>query len=234
MKKRNLGLILFLFLSTQMGICHAQSDQNIDAITQTVQNFVDDTLQQSGQAQNYKVLVGNIDPRLRLNACESYLDSFFPPRTRQIGNTTVGVRCNDKENSWTLYVPVQIQTFQNVVVTQNSLARGQIIQASDVTLVEMDSSQIRGPVFTNVNDVIGLKIKRNYMQNQIILGQQVCMVCKGEAVTIAAMSAQISIGMPGIALSDGVAGESVRVRNKSSNRDVQGIVQSSDLVQVAF
>lgn len=232
MKKRNSGFILLCILLALSKATQAQQEQNLEIVSQIAQQFVEDSLAYSDTSQ-YKVIAGKLDPRLRLNACTGYLSAFFPPRARQTGNTTVGVRC-ESDDPWTLYIPVQIQTFQSVVVTLHNLSRGQMIQAEDVSIIEVDSSQVRGSVFTQLEDVVGQKVKRNFMANQILTSQQLCLICKGEEVTIGVNSPYIQIGMPGIALTDGGLGDDIRVRNKSSKRDVQAVVQSGSQVMVEF
>ena len=49
------------------------------------------------EADGVHIEVGRLDPRLRLAACSHPLDTYFSPGARNIGHTTVGVRCDVHE-----------------------------------------------------------------------------------------------------------------------------------------
>ena len=76
-----------------------------------------------------EVRLGALDPRLRLKACQAPLDSFTPPGSRPLGNTTIGVRCPD-QGGWTVYITARIDTFGPVLVSRQPMIRGDIVQAS--------------------------------------------------------------------------------------------------------
>ncbi len=61
-----------------------------------------------------------------------------------------------------------------------------------------------------------------------------CFVCKGDRVTIAAVSGGLSIKVYGIAEEDGVLGDTIQVRNISSDRMVYAKIASTSEVQVAI
>src|SRR4029079_2260883 len=75
---------------------------------------------------------GLVDPQLKFTHCE-HLDVFVPPGAKLWGNTTVGVRCEVPEK-WSLYVPVQVRVWADVVLSARALPRGQTITADDVAM----------------------------------------------------------------------------------------------------
>ena len=112
----------------------------------------------SSNSSRVDVSIGSIDPRLRLNSCSANLKTFIPPGSRLKGNTTIGVRC-DGVKPWSIYVPVKISLYERAIVSTTKLSRGDIISSSDVMLDEVDVSYIRGKSFTDLNQIVGTKLK---------------------------------------------------------------------------
>jgi hypothetical protein len=72
-----------------------------------------------------------LDPRLRLAACGSRLETqATPPRGNQ-ARSLVRVACSQGAN-WTVNVPVEIRREVTVFVVRRSLARGEPLLAADV------------------------------------------------------------------------------------------------------
>jgi flagellar basal body P-ring formation protein FlgA len=59
-------------------------------------------------------------------------------------------------------------------------------------------------------------------------------VCKGDRIVIGAGSANMQVKTNGIALEDGKLGESIRVKNARSNKDLVAQVVSTSEVKVNF
>ena len=96
---------------------------------------------------------GLVDPQLKFTHCE-HLDVFLPPGAKLWGNTTVGVRCEAPEK-WSLYVPVQVQVWADVVLSARALPRGQTVTVDDVAMQRLDLTQLQRGVFTDLQQVIG-------------------------------------------------------------------------------
>jgi flagella basal body P-ring formation protein FlgA len=64
----------------------------------------------------------------------------------------------------------------------------------------------------------------------MISPRNICLVCKGESVTIIAKSNDFMIKTIGKALSDGSKGEEVKVRNSKSGRIINARVESVNKV----
>jgi hypothetical protein len=92
-----------------------------------------------------EVKSGLVDPQLKFTHCE-HLDVFLPPGAKLWGNTTVGVRCEAPEK-WSLYVPVQVRVWADVVLSARALPRGQTITADDVAMQRVDLTHLERGVF---------------------------------------------------------------------------------------
>ncbi len=181
-----------------------------------------------------RIEAGRLDPRLRLARCTVPLEAFLPPGGREIGSTTVGVRCNG-DKRWTLYVPVKVTVFTQVVVAARSLPRGQLLSASDLSLARRDLARLPQGYFRDPAEVAGQQLKRNVTAGQALtpaLLKAPRTIRRGERVTLVAGGNGVEVRMPGIALNNAARGETVRVRNVSSKRIVLGVVAGPGLVQV--
>ena len=109
-----------------------------------------------------------------------------------------------------------------------------MISASDVQLEKVDISLLRGQPILNTEDVIGSKAKNSLSAGMVLNDSIICVICKGDSVSITVDSPSIAIVMSGIALSDGAVGESIRVQNSASKRIVEAIIVNEDTVKVGI
>ncbi|CSB03551.1 flagellar basal body P-ring biosynthesis protein FlgA [Vibrio cholerae] len=82
--------------------------------------------------------------------------------------------------------------------------------------------------------MIGAKIKKNIRVGDVIEQNDVCIVCRNESVVIRAGKSGMSITTKGTAMSDGVVGEQIKVKNDKSNRIIDAQVSGVGEVTVAF
>ncbi len=227
MKYGRVNCIIFILIWTSAHL--AESIQSLDQIVMVAKQYAYDQLGADEESSNIRVTAGDLDPRLRLHLCQSGLVPFSPPGNRNRGNTTVGIRC-DSPKPWSIYVPVRIAIFEQVVVTNKQVRRGEMILDDDVLIQEIDISQVRAQAFQDVNDVVGSKAKSNLNRGVIVHSDNICLVCKGDKVTITAAASQIAVAMSGIALSGGAQGDAIRVQNSSSKRVIEATIISGSKV----
>ncbi len=175
-----------------------------------------------------------LDPRMPERSCVSPLDISVAGNQIPDRQATVQIECLDGDNTWRLFIPVRIQQVQSVVVAAHNLSAGQVISASDIYITEVDVQQVRDSVFTNPEQLIGAKVKRRVGSQQPIQARHTCFVCRGESVTIVSVMGNLQIQATGIARSDGLLGERIVVTNKSSNKDIQGVVSAMGEVTIGY
>ena len=78
--------------------------------------------------------------------------------------------------------------------------------------------------------ISGSKAKNNLHNGTILHSDNICLVCKGDKVTITASASQIAVAMSGIALSGGGEGDAIRVQNSSSKRIIEAKIISNNTV----
>ncbi|WP_338000015.1 flagellar basal body P-ring formation chaperone FlgA [Aeromonas hydrophila] len=179
------------------------------------------------------VKAGTIDERLPLTRCEDALTISLPTRMEIRRNTTVYLKC-EGEKSWDLYLPVRVSIQKPYVTVAVPVAKGDILSEPMLTLAYQDQTLIRGDYLTDPTALIGVRSKRELKPGQPIRLTQVCVVCKGDQVTLSAENSSMQIKTMARALQDGSFGDMIRLVNTRSGRTVQGQVSAVGSVVVTF
>lgn len=206
--------------------------QSLEAIRATAEAFVRSSLpEKSGK---HYVTANQLDPRLRLDPCASPLEAFSQGTGMNSGRMTIGVRC-PSANPWTIYVPITIEVETSVLVLRRPLSRRSRVELADV---ELQVRRVPGLATVFINDVASLKghrLKRSLPVGTALtvdMLQPDVLVRRGQRVTLIAATGPVQIRAQGEALTEGAADERVRVRNVSSLKIVEGVVESSGVVRV--
>lgn len=168
--------------------------------------------------------VATIDPRISLKPCFSSLSANIPEKHNG-RNVNVKIVCAD-EAPWYIFVPVRIQTVVPVLVARERIAKGSLLEQSNVEVTFVDINQIKTERIKNHDSVIGVRTKRNLSKGTAITNKNVCFVCKGDHVTVIAQSALFQIKTYATALKDGGIGEQIPIKNNKSGRIVHGQVSA--------
>jgi flagella basal body P-ring formation protein FlgA len=203
-----------------------------DYLQEQAQAFVLDQLDIPLDAQA-DVKAGTIDERLPLTRCEDALTISLPARMEIRRNTTVYLKC-EGDKSWDLYLPVRVSIQKPYVTVAVPVAKGDILSEPMLTLAYQDQTLIRGDYLTDPTALIGVRSKRELKPGQPIRLTQVCVVCKGDQVTLSAENSSMQIKTMARALQDGSFGDMIRLVNTHSGRTVQGQVSAVGSVVVTF
>ncbi|BBS16475.1 hypothetical protein KAM344_36980 [Aeromonas caviae] len=203
-----------------------------DYLQEQAQAFVLDQLDIPLDAQA-DVKAGTIDERLPLTRCEDALTISLPARMEIRRNTTVYLKC-EGDKSWDLYLPVRVSIQKPYVTVAVPVAKGDILSEPMLTLAYQDQTLIRGDYLTDPTALIGVRSKRELKPGQPIRLTQVCVVCKGDQVTLSAENSSMQIKTMARALQDGSFGDMIRLVNTRSGRTVQGQVSAVGSVVVTF
>lgn len=183
---------------------------------------------------NPQVSINPLDNRLRLQACQSPLDTFANHDQLRSGQLTVGVRCHAPVN-WTVYVSTQIKVMQDVVVTKRALSADHILSANDIKLAQRDIASLRQGYLTDASALIGQQLKSPLPMGSIIDTSQFesqILVHRGDLITLVAAVGNMEVRVRGEALANAGLGERVKVKNTSSERIVEGIVDAAGVVRI--
>lgn len=234
MLKRAILGILLIFLGN---LAQAEAKQSLELIKQKIELYV---LNEISSQNNDEIQVSaeKIDSRLNLKAChDDKLQVFNPYKTPILNTTTMGIKCQEEDIHWTLYVPIRISLKKLVLVANHPLTKGTQITDNDIVESKIDASQLKQGYFTNRSDVVGLICVQNVSEGTALSPnnlQTAFLVHKGDQVSILAMNEMINVSMNGIALTDGAMGDMIKVQNLTSKRILEGQVSANRQVRVTI
>ena len=206
--------------------------QSIEQITTTAEQFLQS---RTGVfAGNTTVQAGPLDARHKMAYCDKPLKGFLRSGVEIKARTIVGVRCSGSK-PWKMYVPVDVMVTANVLVARQTLIKGQVLTAADLTTEQRDVSRVRGGYLSDAKQVIGRRLKTQVIAGKTLKPTMIeadIAIRRGQSVTITVNSGAFDISMKGTAMMDGAVNQRIRVRNTNSGRIVEGIVRSREHVEV--
>lgn len=175
--------------------------------------------------------ISALDSRLAHKECNEPLQfSFAGPVYNQ---ATVQIRCKSPQ-PWQLYVSARFTQQTEATLSVRNIALGSLITADMLTLGQADLRLARGSLVKNPASVIGARVKRSLSAGQVVTLQDLCLVCKGDIVTISGLNSGLEVRTVGIAQMDGILGDQIRVTNRQSNRTVVAEVVAVKKVAIKF
>lgn len=196
------------------------------------QNIIDVLAEQGLVAQP------SLDDGRRFRACNAALD-IMP---LQGSFRTVTVKCPDQDG-WNIAVRTRIgktvvlaakenakvtPEMMMVVTMNRSVKKGAFITAADVKLAPV-SRKTSKHYFSRIQDVVARKAIRNLGIDRVVEARQLELnyaIRAGQKVTIEHKIGPVQVLSEGIALSDAQLGDTARILNTKSKREVEGRVVS--------
>jgi flagella basal body P-ring formation protein FlgA len=212
----------------------AEPLQSLDRIEQTA--YVYAMEQAQAEYDLPQIVVGSLDSRLRLQQCEQDLEAFTHQGQISLGNQTIGVKCSSSV-PWSVYVPVTIKLFKSVIVTTQALSAKHIITSSDVTKKRVDVGSLRQGYLSDAGFILGQQLKYTVPSGAVLNHKHVKpekIIRRGDLITLVAQAGAMSVRMSGTALSDASLGQRLKVKNSSSKRIVEGVVDAPGIVRVSL
>lgn len=186
----------------------------------------------SYNSEQIKINVRAIDERIEIPECAVPITASSNGLQQNQSNISVKLSC--ESNNWYLFTHATVAIVEKVVVSADNLNPGTLLAANNLKIVEIDKNKLRGPTFNRKEDIIGARVKRRMREGNIIDSRMLCYVCKGDRITIAALSGGLSLRVYGVALQDGTLGDTIQVKNTSSDKMVYGRVTSTSEVTVSI
>lgn len=177
-----------------------------------------------------EILVARIDARIKIKPCDLPLTANIPQNNIR-RNVNVKISCNDS-TPWQMYLPAKIITSLPVLVANETITKGILLDSSNIEIQYLQKNKIRGERLTDAKPVYGAKAKRRITKGGAITSKNICLVCKGDSVTIVAQSKTFTIKTAGIALSDGAQGQQIKVKNKQSGKTITAQVETVNKVVI--
>lgn len=224
-----------LLLSLYAGSVHAQDGppQAWSDLRLKAERYLHDLATRDDAAIQAHVEIGAIDPRLRLPQC-TRLVMFLPAGARLYGNGSLGVRCEDMPEPWTLYLTYRISLQGPALVTRWPLAPRQQIKAGDLELREIAYAAPPGNYLRDAAQLEGAMTAHPIPAGQPLTADRLVRsqtVRAGQRVEIWLSGSGFQVTQEGVALNGAKAGETVRVRT-DSGKIVQGEARADGRVLV--
>jgi flagella basal body P-ring formation protein FlgA len=161
-----------------------------------------------------------------------------PGRNMSLGSTsfTLTVQVAGKVEKQ-LHGTATITVAQEVVSLVRPVAQGEIITADAVSRTQVQVTQPLRQVAAQPEDIIGKHARRSLAGNAPLSTQDVTtvpVVHRGDMVNIVLESPLIKMSTPGEALEAGKPGDTIRVKNTSSNREVRAQVIDKQTVRISL
>lgn len=179
------------------------------------------------------ILPTPLNARLHLAACAQALQTRMPQHQGTPSRVGVAVSCPGAPG-WSIQVPVQLQVFRNVLVTNHPLARGDMPGPGDVHSEERDVARLSYGYIEGLDQILGRSLDRPLIAGVVLEpgdfnGRQV--VHAGDEIELVAQLDGIQVRTHGMALDGGDTGARLRVRNDQSGRVINGVVTGAGQVQ---
>lgn len=221
--------ILFSVISSFLGEMSHATTFDREYIKSFAKDFV---LQHLATPKNGKIVItpADIDPRIAIKPCDIPLTANIPEKYSS-RNVNIKISCASSK-PWHIFLPVNVETTIPVLVTKNNIGKGSILTNENLTIQWRPLHKIRGEVIDDMNLVVGAKSKRSLSKGSVLNKRSICVVCKGDKVTIVAKSSNFMIKTNGTALKNATFGEQVRVKNSRSGRTITAQVYAINQVVI--
>jgi flagella basal body P-ring formation protein FlgA len=127
---------------------------------------------------------------------------------------------------------IRVTEIQPVVIVNHAVSPGTLLSRDNLQVIDMDKKRLRNTTFADIESVIGARVKRRLIAGRPVEPDDLCFVCKGDSVVISAESQYMQVKTNGIALEDGNIGETIRIKNSRSNKNLLAQIISTHEVKV--
>jgi flagella basal body P-ring formation protein FlgA len=233
---KSLALSAGIAVALPGGACLAASGsehQSSASIIAAARQAINEQIE-PGRYSNLQVSIKPLDKRLRLAHCDQPLDTHLVQPGTSLGNQVIGVRCEGSK-PWKIFVRASVTAEQAMPVLVRALPRNSLIGKDDVVLANFPVPHTGGTYVEKLEYVVGMQLRRDAPANAPIRVNQLetpKVVTRGQRVVVLNQQGGLLIRMTGIAMQDGAEGERIWVKNASSNKQVDGLVNPDGTIQV--
>ncbi|MDO3382621.1 flagellar basal body P-ring formation chaperone FlgA [Gilvimarinus algae] len=231
---RNLCVILFVCALAPNVLAQSAAWQGLDELRTKAANYLRE--QYSGLSDRVEIQVNPLDARLRLAQCSEHLAFDVRDLTGDGGSVSVEARCTGA-TPWKIYLGAQVEIYRQILVAAGPLSRGDILEASDLSMIEAPSSTLRSGYYTQPEQIIGQQLRRAVDVREPLrpaLVEEPLAIARGDIVTLESGSGAIVVATRAEALANGRVGEQIRVRNLASERVIRGRIVGDGRVAANF
>ncbi|MGC4028552.1 MAG: flagellar basal body P-ring formation chaperone FlgA [Steroidobacteraceae bacterium] len=224
--------LLSALLLVVPGMAAAQSSvQDLPAIADAATAFV---RSQFGAGPGVlHVTVAQLDPRLRLPACDKPPQGFAPAALVPGARMTIGVRCTQPQ--WSVFVPVNVETEMTVLTLNKAIARLGKPGPGDIEPRRLRVPGFPADYLSDPAELAGRHLRMPAAPGTALttaLLVKDTLIRRGQRVTLVAAAGGVEVRARGEAVADASPAGRVRVLNLDSRRIVEGQAETADRVRV--
>lgn len=232
---RNWKFLLSLLFSGFTGLIPTAVPAQTTVEMQIREAVTDFILEQAAQEGIEIEIAGiSIDKRIGLPVCSNAPEAYLQTGRRITATNTVGVRCEGQQ-PWKLFVPVSLRQPVDAVVAARAIDRNTTLQAEDLMIERIDATRLRGRPVADIESALGMQVRFNLAAGTPLSDSMLApvrLIRRGEQVTVIAGGPGIAVTMTGVALSDGMFGSSLEIRNPLSKKVISGTVSGPGEVSI--
>lgn len=199
--------------------------------------LVEDYVQRSwaGRDVRTEVTYSRLPDEINIPDNDLELAVIDPLRARVFGSAAVSLALMDNGRV-VQRVPISLRArvFETVAVASRDLRQGTMLSPGDFEIVESEVSDPRSEPVRSIEQIAGMRLRRNVRQDQVITMEVLenpPIVERGDEVVLVVQYKNIRIGCPGKAWENGGRGDKILVRNQYG-RNLTGLVLDSHTVLI--
>lgn len=233
---------LYLFIVFLPSTVYTQTFQTSDSISATdpkteIKNKIIEAITVATEVAadvQLRIVVFPFDPRITVPQCPTGFNIKLPSQRPIQQSNRILVQCpkTAQNKLWQLYVNTRVDKMYPAMVTTRNINMGEKIDATNVKRLYIAERLLRGKHYNNLDEIHGVRLKKRLSKGQQVIEQTVCYVCKGDMVSIEALSHHFSLKTLGKALNDGNIGEVIRIQNNHSRKIIYATVREVGKVSI--
>lgn len=223
------GLIILFFGQ----IAFAGNYEPVENIKNTAKTFILKNMkQEEGQVINIKITQTDLPSRLSM--CSKPIEASLPADSNSKQISSVELTCNG-DRTWHIFVPVEVQVLENVIVAQHAITMNEVIKDEDLDFAQHDVTHLYNGYFKNKNEIVGQVAAQTLVSGAVISKQNIHLakiVHRDEVIDLVAKTNTVVVTMKGVAKSDGALHDTIKAYNPSSKRTLDAVVIGQNQAEV--
>jgi len=234
MQHFKLIIILFFYL---IDLPHAlgQTFTDFNEFKSYIQQYVERQVPHR-QDEDVKINIIQLDSNTKIPSCNQLIETKLSQQELSSTSNVVQVTCNGNQ-TWSLYVPLQIQVFTKVLAAARMIKPGEVIEKQDITTSKKDKYQLFDGYYTHIDQVTG-KVAARVIPNGGVFARKnlkkLPLVKKKQSVKLIIKHGSIEVTMQGVALTNGFLHDQIKILNPSSKRIVMAEVVGNGKAQIKY
>ncbi|HEM6743404.1 TPA: flagellar basal body P-ring formation protein FlgA [Citrobacter farmeri] len=154
------------------------------------------------------------------------------PSDMALTRMNFAVHCSGS-TGWEMNVAVRPDVYVPVVMAKSQIERNTVLTPDDLQMKSYNISGQRNGLLLRMEDAAGLTSKRTLQPGKPLTRAELVqpiLVKRDQPVALISRMDGITASMPGVALKNGRKGDTIKIRNTSSQRVVSGVVEDTGIV----